>query len=331
MKRILFLFLGFIVAASTVSTKAQQHTLKFNKNGKFKIVQFTDLHYIHGNPKSIVAADRVKEVLDAEKPDLVLYTGDIIYGQPAEEGFRYIIGLASERKIPFAVTFGNHDNEHKLTKEQLFDILKTMPYNVTGTVEGLSGVSNFTLPVKSADGKKNAAVIYGIDSHAYSQLEGIKGYDYIKFDQVQWYRNMSDQYTKENGGTPLPSLAYFHIPLPEYNIAASDENTTMVGYRKERACSPVLNSGMFASMREKGDIMATFVGHDHDDDYLAYWQGILLGYGRFTGGDTEYNNLPNGARVVEMTEGERSFKTWIHLKDNVIEQQISFPTDFIKK
>ena len=33
----------------------QKPVLKFNKDGKFKIVQFTDVHYIHGNPKSAVS------------------------------------------------------------------------------------------------------------------------------------------------------------------------------------------------------------------------------------------------------------------------------------
>ena len=46
------------------------------------------------------------------------------------------------------------------------------------------------------------------------------------------------------------------------------------------------------------------VGHDHDDDYAVMWHGVLLAYGRYTGGDTVYNNLPNGARVIELTEGE---------------------------
>ena len=45
----------------------QKPVLKFNKDGKFKIVQFTDVHYIHGNPKSAVSLERINEVLDAEK------------------------------------------------------------------------------------------------------------------------------------------------------------------------------------------------------------------------------------------------------------------------
>lgn len=45
---------------------AQQPSLKFNKDGKFKIVQFTDVHYIYENPKSAISIERINEVLDAE-------------------------------------------------------------------------------------------------------------------------------------------------------------------------------------------------------------------------------------------------------------------------
>ena len=61
--------------------------------------------------------------------------------------------------------------------------------------------------------------------------------------------------------------------------------------------------------------MATFVGHDHVNDYVVDWKGILLCYGRFTGGNTVYHDIPggNGARVIELTQGVRSFKTWERL------------------
>jgi hypothetical protein len=192
-------------------------------------------------------------------------------------------------------------------------------------------VTNFILPLKSSDGKKDAAILYCMDSHSYSQIKGIGGYDYIKFDQIRWYRENSAKYTKQNGGTPLPSLAFFHIALPEYNQAASDETAILVGTRKEKACAPQLNSGMFASMKEMGDILGVFVGHDHDDDYAVFWKGILLAYGRYTGGDTVYNNLSNGARVIEMTEGSTNFRTWIRQKDEEVINTVNYPSDFIKK
>lgn len=320
-----------LLLGGMLNGNAQQPSLKFNKDGKFKIVQFTDVHYIYNNPKSAISIERINEVLDAEKPDLVLFTGDIIYGQPAEEGMRTVLDLASKRKIPFGVTFGNHDNEQGLSRAQLLDIIKSIPYNLTDSVEGVSGASNYILPIKSSDGNKDATVLYCMDSHSYSQIKGVGGYDYIKFDQIQWYRENSAKYTKQNGGIPVPSLAFFHIALPEYNQAASDETAILIGTRKEKACAPQLNTGLFASMKEMGDIQGVFVGHDHDDDYAVYWKGILLAYGRYTGGDTVYNNLTNGARVIEMTEGEKGFTTWIRLKDNEIINKITYPSDFIKK
>ncbi|MCD7935685.1 MAG: metallophosphoesterase family protein [Tannerellaceae bacterium] len=330
MKKIIFLL---IVLCSYLAGNTQNKPLQFNENGRFKIVQFTDVHYIHGDDRSDISLERINEVLTAEKPDLVLFTGDLIYGGDAASGMKTVLEQVSKRQIPFGVLFGNHDDEHSLSREELFDIIKEIPYNYTATVAGLSGVTNFILPVLSGKKQKEAAILYCMDSHAYSQINGIGGYDYIKFDQIQWYRENSRSYTAKNGGTPIPSLAFFHIPLPEYNQAASDENAILIGTRKEKACAPQLNSGLFSSMKEMGDIQAIFVGHDHDCDYVVNWKGILLGYGRYTGGQTVYNNLPNGngARVIELTEGEEGFNTWIRLKDNEIINKVNYPEDFVKK
>ena len=208
-------------------------------------------------------------------------------------------------------------------------IIQRIPYSLTSTTKGISGTTNFILPVKSSDGQKDAEILYVFDSHSYSQIKEVGGYDYIDFDQIQWYRDNSLKYTQANGGTPLPSLAFFHIPLPEYNQAAADENAALFGTRKEKACAPALNSGLFTTMKEMGDIEGVFVGHDHDNDYTVMWQGILLAYGRYTGGNTVYNNLSNGARVIELTEGEKGFRTWIRVKDHT-EQHVKFPESFLK-
>ena len=53
-----------------------------------------------------------------------------------------------------------------------------------------------------------------------SRSSDVKGYAWFTFDQVNWYRSQSAAYTERNGGKPLPALAFFHIPLPEYNQAA---------------------------------------------------------------------------------------------------------------
>ena len=309
--------------------------LKFNADGKFKIVQFTDVHWAPGNAASEVAAERIAEVLDAERPDFVVFTGDIAWGKPAAESYKRTFAPVVERGIPFALTFGNHDDEQDLSRQQIYDLItKEYPKNLTGTVEGLSGVSNFILPIRSADDTRDAFILYHFDSHSYSPLKGtVDGYDWIKPDQIEWYRQCSDALKARNGGTTLPALAFFHIPLPEYNYAAANENSLLIGIRKEAACAPKVNSGLFTAMLEKGDVMGVFVGHDHVNDYLTTWKGILLGYGRYTGGKTVYCDIPwgNGARVIELTEGKRELESWIRLKGGRIESRCHYPTDFGKE
>lgn len=313
-----------------VGLQAQQ--LSFNSDKKFKIVQFTDVHWVPGNPASEEAAERMNEVLDAEKPDFVIYTGDLIYAKPAAKGLDRAVEPVVSRGIPFAVTWGNHDDEQDMTRVQLSEYLKGKPGNMTGMQEGVSGVTNFILPVRSSDGSEDAAVIYVFDSHSYSGRKDVKGYDWIKPDQIDWYRKKSGEFTEKNSGIPLPALAFFHIPLPEYNQAAQEESALLIGVRKEKACAPALNTGLFTAMLEAGDVMATFVGHDHVNDYVVGWHGIVLGYGRYTGGNTVYNGMPggNGARVIELTEGKREFRTWIRLKGGKIVNEAAYPVDFQK-
>lgn len=88
-----------------------QNVLKFNADKKFKIVQFTDVHWVPGDSASEEAAERMNEVLDVEKPDLVIYTGDLVFGKPASEALSKALEPVVSRRLPFAVTWGNHDDE----------------------------------------------------------------------------------------------------------------------------------------------------------------------------------------------------------------------------
>lgn len=318
--------LMLICAATAI---AQPNALKFNANHKFKIVQFTDIHWKYGNPASDEAGERMAEVLDAEKPDLVVFTGDVIFAKPAREGLDKALEATITRGIPFAVTWGNHDDEQDLSRKELSAHVATKAGNLTSTVEGISGVTNYTLSVKSTDGKRDAAVLYIFDSNSYSPIKKVKGYDWIKHDQVEWYRQTSKAFTAANNGKPLPALAFFHIPLPEFHEAAQNESAYFVGTRKEKACAPEINTGLAAAMLEAGDVMGVFVGHDHVNDYVVDWRGILLGYGRFTGGATVYHDIPegNGARVIELTEDSRTIKTWIRIKGGKVINEVNYPAD----
>ena len=178
------------------------------------------------------------------------------------------------------------------------------------------------------DNKKTAALIYCFDSHSYSKVKGIKGYGWIQLSQLNWYREQSAKYTSKNNQTPLPALAFLHIPLPEYREMADAKNAKLIGIKNEKVASGALNSGLFAQLVAGGDVMGVFCGHDHNNDYIGKYQGIALGYGRF-GLSTPcwYKNMTAGARVIVLKQGKRSFDTWINTFGK-IEHKCTFPDSF---
>jgi len=188
--------------------------LSFKKDGTFKIVQFTDMHYMHGNPKSDTTLLLISRVLDTEKPDMVVFTGDIVTGKPVKEGWDAVTKFVIDRKIPFAVTLGNHDHEQGVTKEEIADIVTAYPFNLNRWSEVSPGrVMDNVIPVYSSQKPlKEAALIYCFDTGAYSTIDGVGGYDWMTTKQIEWYREQSIHYTVKNNFHPLPALAYFHIP-----------------------------------------------------------------------------------------------------------------------
>ena len=69
-----------------LSITSQAQALKFRKNGEFKIVQFTDIHY-NGSRQSQVALSVVDSVLQHERPDLVVLTGDSSRKLPSQHSW----------------------------------------------------------------------------------------------------------------------------------------------------------------------------------------------------------------------------------------------------
>lgn len=326
------ILLVLLISFVSLGLQAQRHELRFNADKKFKIVQFTDLHIAYQDKRSEAAFECIKNVVEAERPDLIMLTGDIIYSKPADANFRQVMEYVSSFGIPFALTFGNHDYEQGLSDAELLKIAQSVPHCMVSDKKGITGDGNYVLTVQASGGNQVASVLYCLDSNSYSQLKerGVEGYDHIHRDQINWYAETSQTFTRKNNGQPLPALAFFHIPLPEYAQASTDANAQLYGIRREKVCSPLLNSGMFTAIKEQGDVMGVFVGHDHDNDFAVAWHGVLLAYGRFSGGNTEYNHIPNGARVIELTEGERSFRTWIRQRDNQVVQSTTFPADYVK-
>ena len=100
---LLTLFLLLVVATSFA-----QRQFRF-KDGKFKVVQFTDIHWDPKSPGCDTTRNTILSVLKQEKPDIAILTGDVVTDNPARKGWEAIVKIFEDAKMPFAVTMGNHD------------------------------------------------------------------------------------------------------------------------------------------------------------------------------------------------------------------------------
>ena len=81
-KNLLFtLFLLLVVA-----TAFAQRQFRF-KDGKFKVVQFTDIHWDPKSPGCDTTRNTILSVLKQEKPDIAILTGDVVTDNPARKGW----------------------------------------------------------------------------------------------------------------------------------------------------------------------------------------------------------------------------------------------------
>ena len=307
---LILLLLAFAVIS--LSARAQSgKKLHFNQAGEFKIVQFTDTHIELKDNENLEVYETIPKVLLAENPDLVVLTGDIVTEDNPQEAFRRLASIFETAKTPWAMVFGNHESEHNLSRKELAAFLEKLPLCINKNDNNSEGFSNFIIPVYGKENKPSAQ-LYFMDSNTYSTLEPVvEGWGWFTHTQVEWYRKQSHKLTESNNGNPFPALAFFHIPLPEYTDAWNNKLNPPFGVKNEDECSPEINTGMFAALLESGDVMGTFVGHDHINDYIGVHFGIALAYGRVTKTMADPTDPRAGGRVIVLKEGERKFDTWI--------------------
>lgn len=302
----------------------------FGQDGTFTLLQLTDTHYIAGDPRSERALRCVEDALDGVRPDLVIHTGDILFGKPDIPSAVEILEPIARRGIPFAVALGNHDSQFGSSREDVFRAIRELPGCLNlPPKEGVYGCSNDVITL-SGNGLEHVFYLFdSMDAVILKGEEEIHCYDYIRHNQIAWYRAHSSRFTQQ-AGHPVPSLAFFHIPLCEIQEGLA-AGTILAGNNCEPPCPSRLNSGLLAQFREMGDVEAIVTGHDHDCDYVLDYGQMYYIYGRFSGCDTVYNHLGrdgvsqskvSGCRVFRFTQGDPGFKTWVRLQGGEVQQEL---------
>ena len=293
----------------------EEKRLVFREDGSFKILQLTDIHYECDDEKDRRAAALIRELIEAEKPDFIMTTGDTVCNERNREMIGRALSPLVESGIPWGYVFGNHDVEFGWSREGLFEAVTSMPGCISWhDPESGDGVGNHVIEIH---GKKGLRwLVFGIDSGDYSGLPGVDGYAYVTRRQIDWYTGKIAAYEKVS--EDFSALVFQHIALPEHEQVWLYEDC--YGMRRENCCAPGVNSGFFCAMLEAGHTKGVFVGHDHVNDYYGYLHGIALGFGRFTGfhsyGAQDY---ARGGRVFILREDNtEGFETYVRLEGGLV-------------
>jgi len=314
--------------------------LRFQKNKPFKLVQFTDVHYADGGEADARTLRAMRSVLQNERPDLVVLTGDTVNGEKGREPKELItqaLAPVIEAQVPWAFLFGNHDTQWgQTTKEDIYEVIREQPYCVNKPREsGVEDRYDFALSILKADGDDPAWDVYCFDSGRTVNIHAHECWSGIHPDQTEWYVKRSNRRRFCYGH--VPALAFMHIPLPEH-LDVWDRSVCR-GVKYEGVGAIDVNTGFFYAAIRQGDIKGIFAGHDHVNDYTGDLYGVQVGYGRISG----YNTYPGwhnvetlkdygldvGARVFLLNEGESGFTTYIAEQDGTViyEQPVHRPAN----
>lgn len=315
----------------------------------FKVLHLTDVHITGGfnnKDEDKKAINAVAAMIMEENPDLVIVTGDMAFAIPTmgtinnKYAHEMFIRLMENLGVYWTVTFGNHDNEpfNYHGRQAVADMYADESLERCLFVQSSSGVSgqgNHIINVKNSAGEITQSLIM-MDTHSYIHKGVIGGtidsifwnYDCVKQDQVDWYEEMINLYQ------PKSSLMFFHIPLIETKNAYDEyvnngrQDTENVKWLfgvdgeeqgKEVVFSSKLeNQQLFDKILELGNTKAMFFGHDHLNNFVLDYKGVIMSYGYSIdysayGGDLENKGLQRGCTVLTITpDGEFGIDNIVH-------------------
>jgi hypothetical protein len=101
----------------------------------------------------------------------------------------------------------------------------------------------------------------------------------------------------------------FHIPLQESLFAWELRNTSAVtewtGEMRENGVgASAINSGMFSAVVSRGDVELIVNGHEHKNDFMVNYQGVMLCYAATPSKQGYYAEDMLGGRVINFKQDE---------------------------
>ena len=316
---------GFLLAHLLV---AAAERLTFGRDGSFKILHLSDIHYEVGPstlcrnvPVSLAAfpcsglnsTAFIRRVLALERPDLVVFTGDVVdwATHPSRAGMDDVYGLMAN--VPWAATLGNHDDQSDLNRSQVMQYVVGLPHTLSEVNAVGSGdteaFGNFALDIYSDNvASRPSFRTFHLDSTTHDAS--------ITPAQVRWFERSAATRPVEGGEAP-PALLFTHVPLEEFHTAVASGRNVSGSWNEKVSFQPV-NSGIFRRLAGAG-VVAVYSGHDHTNDFCALHEGVQLCY-EGSPGYQAYgaDGFARRVRVTEVRGHGASVRSWKRLDDDAL-------------
>lgn len=349
MKKCMTLLLAFFMALSmTACNKRKEEHLEeessmvdfvveVEENREIKILQLTDPQIMDcgqarlGGDREQYRSEPISDAELFEKcfryidgaisetdPDLIIITGDLVYGEFDDSGriFQKLVAYFSKLGIPWAPIFGNHDNESQMGVTWQCAQLENAPNCLFKRGE-LTGNGNYSIGIKQGD--RFVRVLYMMDSNGcdaafkdlygskdengdplvYNDGEKVKTTLGFGTDQMQWIREHSAA-VDQKLGYQVPKFLCCHMPITQYADAACEagyhtnnraDNASVFeigkdvpakngdfGYKGEYYKGIHDEFGLWEIMKEN-HFDGMFVGHSHLNSTSVLYDGIRLTFG----------------------------------------------------
>ena len=314
----------------------------FPKGRKLRIMQVSDVQDMHFIRRAMT--EMLDSAYDTVQPDLVVFTGDNIHGNHLDEDYvgrktddlsviflhmqqalYHVLSPVEKRGIPFCMIFGNHDDLNPVTKQEQADLFKDYPHFFgLNSDEPQLDCDTYNVPIYGSDGETVVFNLWMLDSAGKDDGTG-KGYEYVKPEAIEWYKRESDRLKAQNGGKPVPSLMFQHVPVPQITqlfIPCGEDDPNEVkwrgadglpykldqeradGYADEYPAVCEADFGQLDAIRAQGDVCALVFGHDHANNFTCDLDGVHIIQTPGASFRSYGTKRARGVRVFEIDEND---------------------------
>ena len=282
----------------------------------------------------------IEDAVKKTNPDLIILTGDLIYGEFDDSGevLKGLIAYMESFDIPWAPIFGNHDNESMMgvtwqceqfeqAENCLFkrnDLTGNGNYSIGIVQDGeliktvfMMDSNGCTNAFKDGYGAKNAAG----EALTYNAGEKIKTEIGFGADQVDWLEESCKLIDAATDGQ-VGKLIAFHIPISQFATAAYEagyqsnfglDNAELYTIGKDvtaqngdfgtkgEAFKGIHSEYGLWNILKKYNFEGVFCGHSHKNSVSILYDGIRLTFGLKAGTFDRYLESELGGTKITVS------------------------------